>query len=186
MSKILTRRELESAIKRKPPLVENLIAPEMQIQQNGIELTLKEIFAFRSNETGAIAFNNSKRRIVRGRQLEFDDLGWITLKKGAYRVIFNEKVNIPRNVFALARPRSSLLRNGVSVETALWDSGYSGRSESLLVVHTSAGFMIERNARLIQLVFFLQSRTIEAEYTGRYSNENVAQQLGFDQLLAER
>lgn len=185
MFKILTRHELEIALKQKPALVENLMDREAQLQQNAVELSLNEVTAFRSNEVGAIAFDNSKRRVVHGLRLEFDKLGWIQLKKGAYRVVFNEVVNIPRNVFALARPRSSLLRNGVSVETALWDSGYSGRSESLLVVHSPAGCLLERNARLIQLIFFWQSKTVEAEYRGRYSGENTAQQLDFDQMLNE-
>jgi dUTP pyrophosphatase len=182
MSEILTRRELELALRQKPPLVEALIDPEVQLQQNGIELTLREVFEFRKEETGALAFDNSKRRVVEGRKLDFDNLGWITLRKGAYRIVFNEIVNIPRNIFALARPRSSLLRNGLSVETALWDSGYSGRSESLLIVHNSAGCLLEKNTRLIQLVFFRQSKLVEAEYTGRYANENKTHQLGFEGL----
>ena len=183
MSTILTRRELEIALKQTPPLVESLIDPQAQLQQNGIELTLKEVFEFRKEEVGALGFDNSKRRVVEGRKLDFDNLGWVKLKQGAYRIVFNEIVNIPRNVFALAKPRSSLLRNGVSVETALWDSGDSGRSESLLVVHNSAGCLLERNARLIQLVFFRQSKLVEAEYNGRYAGENTTQQLGFDHLL---
>jgi dUTP pyrophosphatase len=184
-SKVLTRRELETALKQTPPLVESLVDPKVQLQQNGVELTLRDIFEFRSEEAGAIAFDNSKRRVVEGRQLKFDEFGWVKLKRNAYRVIFNEIVNIPRNVFALARPRSSLLRNGVTVETALWDSGYSGRSESLLIVHAPGGCMFEKNARLIQLIFFWQSKGVEAEYTGRYVGENTMEQLGFDRLIDE-
>lgn len=182
MSKVMTRRELELALKQNPPLLENMVDAASQLQQNGIELTLKDVYAFPHDDVGAIAFDNSQRHVVKGTMLEFDKFGWIKLKKGAYRIIFNEIVNIPRNVFALARVRSSLLRNGVSIETALWDSGYSGRSESLLVVHTSA-CLIERNARVIQLVFFWQSKAVEAEYTGRYTGENTTEQLGFDRLI---
>ena len=73
---------------------------------------------------------------------------------------------------ALGRPRSSLLRCGVNVGTAVWDAGYSGRSQSLLVVHNPSGFSLEKNARLTQLVFF--ELTGESEgYQGIYQGENI-------------
>ncbi|MEI2760841.1 MAG: hypothetical protein V9E95_01185 [Methanothrix soehngenii] len=44
---------------------------------------------------------------------------------------FNEIVNIPGDVAALARARSTLLRCGASLETALWDPGYLGAQPEL-------------------------------------------------------
>ena len=49
---------------------------------------------------------------------------------------------------ALGRPRSSLLRCGASLHTAVWDAGYRGRSQSLLVVHHPAGLRLGRDARV--------------------------------------
>ena len=97
---------------------------------------------------------------------------YLDLAPGPYVITFNEVVHLPNNVMALARPRSSLLRCGVTVENAVWDAGYSGRSQALLVVHNPAGFRLERNARVAQLVFFYLSSTTEG-YQGVYQGENL-------------
>ncbi len=85
---------------------------------------------------------------------------------------YNEVVHLPRDIMALGRPRSSLLRCGVGVGTAVWDAGYEGRSQSLLIVHNPHGFRVQRNARITQLVFF--ELTGESEgYNGIYQGENI-------------
>ncbi len=104
--------------------------------------------------------------------LIFDGLGFIHLAPGIYSVTFNEVVHLPENIMALATPRSSLLRCGVTVNTAVWDAGYSGRSQSLLVVYNPQGFKLQRNARIIQLVFFRLQNQAEG-YKGTYQNENI-------------
>ncbi len=149
---MLSHEELVSLVKNKPPLVEHMIDPDIQIQPNGIELTLHRIELHENS--GAIAFDNSERKLPRTKNLDFDSEGWIHLPKGSYKIMFNEIVNIPKNIAATAKPRSSLLRCGATVETAVWDAGYSGRSESLLVVYNENGFKIKKNARVLQLLFF--------------------------------
>ena len=85
---------------------------------------------------------------------------------------FNEIVSIPRNVAAFARSRSSLLRRGATLETALWDPGYRGRSQSLLVVYNPAGLRLKKNARLLQLVFMRFDGDAEKTYTERPGREH--------------
>ena len=75
------------------------------------------------------------------------------LMPGSYIITYNEIVHIPTNLMALARPRSSLLRCGVNIGTAVWDAGYSGRSQSLMLVYNSQGFRVQKNARVAQLIF---------------------------------
>jgi len=104
--------------------------------------------------------------------LVFDGLGFIDLMPGAYIITYNEIVHLPNNVMALARPRSSLLRCGVTVNTAVWDAGYSGRSQSLMVVYNPQGFRLQRNARIVQLVFLQLTRETEG-YHGAYQEENI-------------
>ncbi len=91
---------------------------------------------------------------------------------GAYIITYNEIVNLPTDVMALARPRSSLLRCGVTVDTAVWDAGYSGRSQSLMVVYHPRGFRLQRNARVVQLVFFRLTGATDG-YQGTYQKENM-------------
>jgi len=82
-------------------------------------------------------------------------------------ITYNEIVHIPTTLMALARPRSSLLRCGVSIGTAVWDAGYSGRSQSLMIVYNSAGFRVQKDARVAQLVFMTLSTETEG-YAGKY------------------
>ncbi len=167
---MLSRNELIALINKKPPLVEQMIDQKVQVQPNGIELTLQRVEVH--EDCGAIAFDNSERKLPQTRNIGFDGEGWVHLPKGSYKIVFNEIMNIPKNIAAIARPRSSLLRCGVTVETAVWDAGYSGRSESLLVVHNEKGFKIKKNARVLQLMFFNLGEEVQEGYSGVYQNEN--------------
>jgi dUTP pyrophosphatase len=73
---------------------------------------------------------------------------------------------------ALARPRSSLLRCGVNIGTAVWDAGYSGRSQSLMLVYNPSGFRVQKDARVAQLVFMTLTAETDS-YAGKYQNENL-------------
>lgn len=168
---MLSRDELRERIEGEIPLIENMIDKEIQLQPNSVELTLRGIEALKNS--GAVDFDNSQRQVPQSENIGFDSEDWALLAPGTYKVTFNEIVNIPLDLAAIARPRSSLLRCGVTVESAVWDSGYRGRSESMLVVHNPYGFRVRRNARLLQLVFFSLRREVSQGYNGRYQNENV-------------
>ena len=94
------------------------------------------------------------------------------LMPGSYIITYNEIVHIPTNLMALARPRSSLLRCGVNIGTAVWDAGYSGRSQSLMLVYNSSGFRVQKNARVAQLIFMPLTTETDG-YSGKYQNENI-------------
>ena len=152
---ILSKNEIDELMKLDPPLVEDMIDPDTQIQVNGCELTVDRIFAFAGADAGAgaIAFENSERVLSECAELAFDDDGWIDLPAGSYKMVSKEIVHIPKDAIAIARPRSSLLRCAVTVETAVWDAGYEGKSECLLIVFNEAGFRLKRGARVVQLLF---------------------------------
>lgn len=170
MTTVLSKQDIQKLLQQKPPLVEGLITSEEQFQPNGIDLTLRDIALFQS--PGKITASNSQRVVSDLSPLMFDGLGFIHLAPGIYSITYNEIVHLPKNIMALATPRSSLLRCGVTVNTAVWDAGYSGRSQSLLVVYNSQGFQLQKNARIVQLVFFRLSSDTQG-YQGTYQNENV-------------
>lgn len=170
MSGVLSRQDIQRLLEKEPPLIEGYPALSEQLQPNGFDLTLREIALLES--PGRIAVSNTERRLAELAPLTFDGLGFIDLMPGIYSVTYNEIVHLPRNVMALARPRSSLLRCGVTVGTAVWDAGYSGRSQSLLVVYNSRGFRVQKNARIVQLVFLWLSQETEG-YHGAYQHENI-------------
>ena len=167
---VLSGQDVRRLIEQDPPLVEGWIDLEAQLQANGFDLTLREVALLQS--AGKITVDNSQRLVSDLSPLVFDGLDSMELVPGTYIITYNEVVHLPRNIMALATPRSSLLRCGVTVGTAVWDAGYSGRSQSLLVVYNPRGFRLQRNARLIQLVFFELTGETEG-YNGIYQGENI-------------
>ena len=170
MAVILSKQDIHRLLHQEPPLIEGWINLEEQVQPNGIDLTLREVALPQS--AGKIGVNNSQRVVPDLAPLVFDGLDFIDLVPGAYIITYNEIVHLPKNIMALARPRSSLLRCGVTVNTAVWDAGYSGRSQSLMVVYNPQGIRLQRNARIIQLIFFKLTRKTEG-YRGVYQGENI-------------
>lgn len=171
MTAVLSAADIRSLLRQEPPLVEDFIDLDSQVQPNGFDITLRDISILKT--PGQIAVSNRERVVSELAPIEFGNDGFICLEPGIYSITYNEIVHLPDNVMALARPRSSLLRCGVTVGTAVWDAGYSGRSESLLTVYHSGGFRVQKNARVVQLVFFRLTGKTEG-YSGIYQNENIA------------
>ncbi|MFC2044490.1 deoxyuridine 5'-triphosphate nucleotidohydrolase [Chloroflexota bacterium] len=170
MTAVLSREDIHKLLQQQPPLIEGFIALEEQLQPNGFDLTLWEVALLQTS--GSITTSNSQRMVSGLAPLMFDGLGFIDLMPGVYSIIYNEIVHLPNNVMALAKPRSSLLRCGVTVDTAVWDAGYSGRSQSLMVVYNSQGFRLQKDARIVQL-FFLRLTGETEGYRGAYQKENI-------------
>lgn len=87
---------------------------------------------------------------------------------GQYLVTFNETVSVPVDMCAFLWPRSTLLRMGASLQTAVWDAGYSGIGSSLILVTNPNGVYIERGARIGQLVFHQLEDETDRPYAGQY------------------
>ena len=168
---VLSREDILKMLEGSLPLVQNLCDIQQQVQPNGIDLTLKEIALLDS--PGSLGPGTEGRALSNTSPLIFDGLDRVDLLPGCYLVTYNEVVNLPKNIIALARPRSSLLRCGVSIHNAVWDAGYSGRSQSLMVIHNPQGFRLYRNARIVQMIFFLLSRDVAQGYQGRFQGENI-------------
>lgn len=166
----LTQQELKGLISGSPSLLSEYLDLESQLQPNGIDLTLREVFSIEG--TGVIPVDNAGRELSSLEAMSYDEDARIHLAEGQYIITYNEVVSLPQDVMALGRTRSSLLRCGAAIHTAVWDAGYSGRSQSLMVVYNPGGITLEKNARLMQLVFFRLSNTTTG-YNGIYLNENT-------------
>lgn len=144
---------------------------DSQFQPAGADLTLRAIFRF--DGAGEIDGDNSRRALPPSSEIPFPDGGEpLHLLPGSYKMMFNEVVKIPKDCVAMALPRSSLLRMGATTNNALWDPGYEGRSEGLLVVSNPAGLRIHKNAKVIQLVFVRLEGEAASLYRGQYHGEN--------------
>jgi dUTP pyrophosphatase len=151
-------------------LIIDYVDLEKQLQPAGFDLSLKEVHSYWG--AGAIDFDNKERKLASTNKLKPNVEGWYILQPGCYMIVYNEAVKIPLNIVALARSRSTVLRNAAAIETAVWDPGYQGRSSSLLIVHNPNGIWLKQNARVAQLVFF-STDEVEKGYSGVYQNERI-------------
>jgi len=153
-------------------VVVNLIDGKSQVQPAGVDLTVAEVFKFKGH--GRLGFSNTSRRLPEVEKLDFDDNGRLFLEKGAYRVRYNEVVRVPDDCIAVGFPRSSLMRMGATIISAVWDPGYEGKGEGLLLVENPHGIVLERNARVMQLIFIKLLAKPVKTYSGSYQYEGLS------------
>lgn len=166
---VLNREQLRRLIEEEN-LIQDYPHLETQLQPHGFDLTAGEIHRYTGK--GKLDFSNSEREIPETEPIEpekkdsEDDYGWWQLSKGVYKIVMNEKVDIPEDLAGFAFPRSSLLRMGATIENAVWDAGYTGVGEFMLVVHNEEGIEVKENARVNQIVFQPIDET--EGYSGEY------------------
>ena len=149
------------------------VDPE-QVQPNGVDLCLDAILE--PVQTGTISRDGTtigEREPLETVGLE-DGNGTETregyrLEPGGYILQYAETVSIPEEHVGFLLPRSSLMRNGAMLNTAVWDAGYTGRGEGLLQVHHE--IELERGARVAQLV--LAGADHQGTYDGSYQGERL-------------
>jgi deoxycytidine triphosphate deaminase len=105
-------------------------------------------------------------------QVPVSDNSYFDLSPGAYFVELNEITTIPPDAIGILLPRSTLLRNGLDVRTALFDPGYSGQPKVMLVCHRPV--RIQKFSRIGQLIILKSDREFSSKYSGRYQGERSA------------
>ena len=172
---MLNRQEIQELIKEKG-LITDYLNLDIQLTPNGFDLTAGSVFEFVSS--GALDFSNKERVIPQAKEVlpekkdPQDKFGWWNLKKGAYKIRTNEAFNLLNDLVVIASPRSSLLRMGAFTQTAVWDAGFKGKSEFILVVENSQGLRLKQNARIIQAMFIRINET-NFGYQGIYQDKQV-------------
>jgi len=167
---MLNRKRIERLVEEES-LIENYPHLETQVQPHGFDVTAGKVFKFSGK--GRIDFSNDEREIPKGEEIEPKKkdgdakYGWWELDRGAYKVRTNERVNLPNGLIALGFPRSSLMRMGAFAQNAVWDAGFSGKGEFILVVENESGIEIKENSRVVQLIF-VPVEEVEKGYDGEY------------------
>jgi len=141
---------------------------EQKVDCAGIKLTLAEVYSFKT--MGSLG--NSARKLPEVAEISPRN-GVFELPQGAYRAVYSEVVEVPEDCLALAIPRSSLMRCGAIIFTAVWDPGYKGRGEGLLVVFNPHGIELERGVQIAQLVYIKLTRKTKKIYRGQYYLERI-------------
>ena len=152
----------------KDKIIKEYLDAETQTQIAGFDLTAKELMLL--DDGGVVDFDNSNRVIPDHTILPLHEDKWI-LEPGGYLVRYNEVVNVPLDAIGIVLPRSTLMRIGATLCSAVWDPGYNGRGIGLLIVN--AKITLYKGARIAQIIFIKTQKKLEEGYTGTYQNENV-------------
>jgi len=167
---VLSAEGIRDLLDSDPPLLEPVGDRDEQVQPNGFDATLESVWQMKG--VGTIGVSNAERAIPERVVVPATEDGWFELLPGTYVIRLREVVALPLDVMAFGRPRSSLLRCGAAIHTAVWDAGYHGRSEALLVVYAQSGVRLAVGARVLQLVFVRLESATHA-YAGAYQGENL-------------
>lgn len=141
-------------------ILTGLLDPDLQIQQNGIDITVKKIFELRNPtiildwEVRDITCRISENDRVLPTKVEvLPEADWFyRLKWGrTYDIEFNEEVRIPINMNWTLVQRSSVNRCWSFFSCWVYDSGYEGKIGAIL--RPGLDIEVEVNTRLAQFVF---------------------------------
>ncbi len=149
-------------------IIKEFIHSSTQEQIAGFDLTVKDIMKVHNG--GSLDFDNTNRKIPEHETLESENDIW-KLQPGGYLVKYNEIVNVPLDAIGIVLPRSSLMRCGGTLCSAVWDPGYNGRGVGLLIIFTE--MKIHKNARIAQIIFIKTLEKTTKSYSGEYQNENI-------------
>ncbi len=157
---ILSGEEISSLVKR----IEQADSGE-QKQAAGFDVTISKVYSYtKSTHTLSIQkTDNSELEEI------FPNSGYFNLGVGAYLIELNEITTIPKDAIGILFPRSTLLRNGLDIRSALFDPGYSGQPKVMLVCHRPAN--VQRFARVGQLVLLRSDSEFAKQYSGNYQGE---------------
>ena len=141
-----------------------------QRQPAGYDFSVRSIARF--NGPATLDFTNEKRQLP-----ELEELAWpadsspIELAPGGYLVTYNETVSVPEHSAGILLPRSSLMRCGATLHSALWDPGYVGKGQGLMTVYNT--LRLHRDARIAQFILIAIEGQVESLYSGQYQGENL-------------
>jgi dUTP pyrophosphatase len=148
-------------------MITNYINLHKQLQPNGFDLTLK--YVFKLNTHGVLYKDN---KYIPNKIQIFPKNTIYSLNKGCYLIMFNEEIKLPKDISAITIQRSSLMRMLCHTQVGSWDVGYHGRGLSMLVVNNPHGVVLEKDVKIVQMLFFKVGQILN-EYSGHYQEEGL-------------
>lgn len=153
-------------------IIQGISEPEIQTQQQGIDLKLDEVYGF-SNLTNAgyICKNNKDNKIPFPKlknTIRIDGKDMYKLDPGYYEIYFGEGCKIPSNVVLNFKTRSTLIRSGAVIHSGQFDAGFTtDKMGAFLHVVAPNGIIIEKGTRVCQAII---SETADVELEKLYGN----------------
>ena len=167
-------KELLELVKEKN-LVENLCERELENPEGaGFDLRIGEAFILEGGEAFLGEFDRHTPRA--GSIAKYGKQKDIVLKPGDFILAQTlERVNLPNDVAAIFRPRSTLLRCGITLMTATASPGYCGELTFGMKNIGKNDFRLEMGARIAHILFFRTSNNVSS-YRGQWQGGRVSTQ----------
>lgn len=151
---------------------------EEQYQPIGIDLTLNKVAELKYEDGKNYGLFKNKKVLPKQSEMKTVNVQFngriaevfLIRPNIPYIVTTGEKIKISKYAGQFYLPRSSLLRAGLSLQTALGDAGFEGHLSFLLINHTNEFFYIEKGVRFAQLVD-ISANNVEHEYDGDYNEK---------------
>lgn len=148
-------------------------------QPNSLDLRLDKICEIPlALDEGVVGIFGSTKLIPKPKEIEKEELygetGYVLAPKTSYIAFVkgnkeDGKMGIPKDIAQFYLPRSTLLRCGISLDTALGDSGFIGRLQFLITNNSLNPFFISANERIATCVSFeVKNGTL---YEGDYNEK---------------
>lgn len=119
-------------------------------QPNAVDLRLDKVFKILPT-VFEISNDHKKHRQIE--EIVPDEEGYFNLEPGSYEVTFNNDVTISGGECGWTVLRSTLLRNGCTLFSGIFDAGFCGKIGSVL--HVNVGpLKIKKDTRVAQFVLF--------------------------------
>lgn len=152
-------------------------------QPAGLDLRIGKVYALKNY------YQDSIIGIIDGHKFlpELEEVELVTIRKEGkeyevfrldpdepYIVEVQDPIKIGDNNAQVYKPRSSLLRSFVTVETALGDPGYDGHLQFLVINMGYDPFYISKGERFAQLIDY-EVKDIDESYDGDYQHDKHKQ-----------
>jgi len=154
-------------------LVEDLCKRELENPEgSGFDLRVKEIYKIKQGEA---FLGETERHTPEAEAIaKYKENKGLVLEPGEYVLVKTiEKVNLPDNIGAIFRPRSTLQRCGIGLFTAAASPGYCGELTFGMCNLGKNKFRLELGARIVHILFFKTTGNI-SEYRGQWQGGRVS------------
>lgn len=140
------------------------------IQPNAIDFTADRMFLINNADTFVISETGKQSRKQTEREAVFQRAlngpGWVVNECDTVDIMSDFYVTVPSGVAAYVITRSTFVRNGLFIQSGLYDSGFSGNVGCVLF-NRSGRAVIGKGTRIGQLVF-VESDSAKL-YAGQYN-----------------
>jgi deoxycytidine triphosphate deaminase len=136
--------------------------PKHCIQPNAIDIPISKLFELDQTDVFDVETKLHRNR----KQLTINDDGKYWMQKGVYDFTTEVYVEVPKGIVGWLISRSTLNRNGVMIQSGLYDSGFNGPVCGMM--YNISGLMsIQHESRVAQ--FILAESDSVGAYTGGYN-----------------